>query len=67
MKSLNVSLKASLEYVLCQPWDEDMGGVGCMANFSLGELHQYKTQISKVGSMQNGKRSGRSTSFTIVY
>lgn len=67
MKSLNVSLKASLEYVLCQPWDEDMAGAECVANFSLGELHQYKTHISKVGSMQNAKRSGRSTSFTIVY
>lgn len=67
MKNLNVSLKTSLEYVLCQPWDEDMAGAGCVANFSLGELHQYKMQISKVNSMQNGKRSGRSTSFTIVY
>lgn len=26
-----------------------------------GELGRYKNQISKVGSMQNGNRSGRST------
>lgn len=67
MKSLNVSVKASVEYVLCQPWDEDMAGQSVWQTFLEENCISIKP-IHFVGfSMQNAKRSGRSTSFLQLF
>ena len=50
--------KAVLAFALCQAQDEENEGRICHGQT---ELSQYKNQISKVGSMQNGMRSGRDT------